>query len=116
MANSWGIIISQPPDGTIVCTPDVAGAHDRQPLGANVGDLVTWNNRTNHEIVLQAVAPSGQTFPFTSIPAGTVSNPIFIVPKVSVGYHAVIKQQASHDTSRSKSAPVPPVYWIIVVP
>jgi len=124
MANSWSITINQLQDGTLTFTPDVPGAHVDQPLGVFSRDDVTWNNRTNHEIALQQRAPpvappNPSLIPFDSIPAGSVSNPIFNVnlPKgtTAFGYSASIVP-AKPGASPKKSSPHSAlVFWIMVV-
>ena len=106
MASSWSITINQH-DGAITFKPDVPGGTAGQPLGANSGDNVTWNNRTNQEITLKSIQPEG-VFLCDPIPAGDVSNPIFNVTGsvASVGYYWV-RQQAP--------PPAQPDAWIVVV-
>ena len=117
--SSWSITINQLPDGTLTFTPDVPGTHVDQPLGVNTHDNVTWNNRTNHEIALQQRAPPNPSLiPFDSIPAGSVSNPIFNVDlpaNVMVfGYSASIVP-AKPGASPKKSSPHSAlVFWIMV--
>jgi hypothetical protein len=47
------------PDGSggVVFLPDVRGAENGDPLRANIGDLVSWTNRTDRKVALQAVPP-----------------------------------------------------------
>jgi hypothetical protein len=104
MASSWSITINQH-DGAITFKPDVPGGTAGQPLGANSGDNVTWNNRTNHEITLKSIQPEG-VFLCDPIPAGDVSNPIFNVTQ-TVGY-SWVRQSAA-------PTPDPPDAWIVVV-
>jgi hypothetical protein len=104
MASSWSITINQH-DGVITFKPDVPGATAGQPLGANSGDNVTWNNRTNQEITLNSIQPEG-VFLCDPIPAGDVSNPIFNVTQ-TVGYSWVRHGR--------RSTPAQPDAWIVVV-
>jgi hypothetical protein len=108
MASSWSITINQH-DGAITFTPDVPGATAGQPLGVNRGDNVTWNNRTNQAITLTSIQPKG-VFPFDTIPAGEVSNPIFIVTQP-------VRQTIGYSWVRQSGAPTPaqPDAWIVVV-
>ncbi len=122
MASQWSIIINQLPNGALTFTPDVAGAKVGQPLGVNKNDNVTWNNRTNHVITLQSIqppdppAPAKPIFPFDSIPAGSVSNPIFNVAE-TVEYSGVIVP-AKPGTARKGGSrgptPAQPRAWIVV--
>jgi hypothetical protein len=119
MASSWSIVIDQLPNGGLTFTPDVQGAKVGQPLGVNSNDNVTWNNRTNHEIKLQQLQPPIQPpdpglFPFESIQAGSVSNPIFNVTE-TVGYSGSIVAAKPGPSNRRKSPAPPPVNWIVVV-
>jgi hypothetical protein len=114
MANKWSIIIGQLPDGALTFTPDLPGAKVGQPLGVNSNDLVTWDNRTNSEIKLSVEPPGPTPFPFDSIPAGAVSNPIFNVT-ATVGYSGSIVPAKPHaPPERSPPGPAP-VHWIVVV-
>ena len=101
MASSWSITINQH-DGAITFTPYRGKAG--QPLGANIDDNVTWDNQTNQEITLKSIQPEG-VFLCDPIPAGEVSDPIFIVTQ-TVGYSWV----------RRSAAPTPaqPDAWIVV--
>jgi hypothetical protein len=85
MAESYSIIITQEekPNGPVTFTPDggVAG----QPLGVHVGDNVTWYNQTDLELTLQPIPPESKLYLTKPIPAGRVSSPIFIVPRLQVG-------------------------------
>jgi hypothetical protein len=128
IASSWNIFIEEGPDGSLVFTPDVAGAKAGQPLGVNSGDNVTWNNRTNQEIKLKSIQPAEPptVFPFNSIPAQAVSNPIFNVTE-TIGYSWVRPQvvAAKSHAARKGSSPGPargatpepasPDAWIVVV-
>ena len=102
MASSWSVTINQR-DGAITFTPYRGTAG--QPLGANSGDNVTWNNRTNQEITLNSIQPEG-VFLCDPIPAGDVSNPIFNVTQ-TVGYSWVRHGR--------RSTPAQPDAWIVVV-
>jgi hypothetical protein len=119
MANSWSVTINQLTDGALTFTPDIPGAHVNQPLGVFSSDNVTWNNRTNHEIALQQLAPpvdpSHPTLiPFDSIPAGQVSNPIFNVTE-TIGYSAsVVAARPSASRKLSSHGPAP-IFWILIV-
>ena len=109
MASSWSITINQH-DGAITFKPDVPGGTAGQPLGANSGDNVTWNNRTNQEITLKSIQPEG-VFLCDPIPAGpSVSNPIFIVTQT-------VGQTIGYSWVRQSGAPTPaqPDAWIMVV-
>ena len=83
MAESWSIIIEEV-GGKVVFRPDLPGAQAGQPLGANNGDNVTWNNRTDEFHHPVATEPAGE-FLTDDIPAGEVSSPIFNISK-SVTY------------------------------
>jgi hypothetical protein len=99
-----------------------------QPLGVNSGDNVTWNNRTNQEIKLQSIQPAEPppVFPFNSIPAQAVSNPIFNVTE-TIGYswvrpqvvaaksHAARKRTSPGPARGATPEPAPPDAWIVVV-
>ena len=107
MASSWSITINQH-DGAITFTPYLGTAG--QPLGVNMGDLVTWTNETNNKITLKSIQPEG-VFLCDPIPEGEVSDPIFIVKQTAgtyIGYSWV----------RQSAAPTPtqPDAWIVVVP
>jgi plastocyanin len=77
MPNQWSIKIVKLANQTVAFQPDVPGAQPNQPLGVNVGDNITWNNRTNEAHWPVAIAPGG--FLTNNIPAGEVSDPIFNV-------------------------------------
>ena len=81
MPNTWSIIISQNPDGTVTFKPDLPTAQRGQPLGVQADDLVTWNNTTNQTLTLQSITPSG-LYLTDPIPAGQVSDPIFSVSTI----------------------------------
>ena len=49
MASQWSIKIIDLGNGTVTFQPDLPGAKPGQPLGANTGDLVTWNNTTKQD-------------------------------------------------------------------
>lgn len=118
MANKWSIIIRQLPDKALTFTPDLPGAKVGQPLGVNSNDLVTWDNRTNSEIKLSVEPPGPTPFPFDSIPAGAVSNPIFQVTGPvghSVGYSGSIVPAKPHAPPKGSSPGPAPVHWIVVV-
>jgi len=115
-------------------------------LGVSAGDNITWNNRTNQTVtlkVLTVMTADGSTpqvsFPFDSIPAGSVSNPIFNADFVDanknplrsvplwIGYYwvrpaIVAKPRAARKGSSvgavraSTPAPPPaqPDHWILV--
>jgi len=89
MIMSYTIIIKQEekPNGPITFKPDVSGAVDGQPLGAQVGDNVTWYNKTDLDLlILQPIPPKIPPEDLTKpIPAGRVSDPIFVVPALNVG-------------------------------
>jgi hypothetical protein len=93
MADSYTIIITQKekPNGPVTFRPDVwdaarnQPAADGQPLGAQVGDNVTWDNQTDLELTLQPVPPESKLYLTCPIPARTVSSPIFEVPGLKVG-------------------------------
>ena len=80
-------------DGGIAFQPDRPGAKPGQPLGANSGDLVTWNNQTDNTLTLVSVPPG--TFITNPIPAGSVSSPIFQVTE-SLTYSCVDPPQPQH--------------------
>ena len=75
MAKRRSIKIVKLADGTVSFQPDVSGAQPGQPLGANAGDNITWNNRTDEAHWPVAIDPPG--FLTNDIPAGEVSEPIF---------------------------------------
>jgi hypothetical protein len=124
MANSWSITINQLSGGALTFTPDIPGAHVNQPLGVFSSDNVTWNNRTNLDIALQQIAPpvdptNPTLIPFDSIPAGSVSNPIFNVTlpndATALGYSAsIVAAKPSASRKRTLHDPAP-VFWILVL-
>jgi hypothetical protein len=114
MANQWSIIIDQLPHGALTFTPDLPGAKVGQPLGVNGNDNVTWNNRTNNDIKLSVEPPGPTPFPFDSIPAGAVSNPIFNVTE-TVGYSGSIVPAKPRASPKGSSPGPAPVHWIVVV-
>ncbi len=75
--------------------PDLKGAQVNQPLGVNAGDNVTWNNTTDAPRWPWPVDANGAPFPNPlpnpppqgayflcgQIGPGSVSSPIFNVPK-----------------------------------
>ena len=93
MAESWSIIINELADGTITFTPDVPKAVANQPLGANAKDNVTWNNRTNRDLTLKSINPAN-LYLTEPIPAGQVSDPIFVAQTVT--YSCVNPSQPQH--------------------
>lgn len=93
MANSWNITIIELPNNTVTFRPDLPGAHQGQPLGVNSGDLVTWNNTTNKTLTLVSIPPG--TYLTDPIPAGQVSDPIFMVG-ASVVYSCTNPTQQQH--------------------
>ena len=93
MASQWSIKIIDLGNGTVTFQPDLPGAHQGQPLGVNQGDLVTWNNMTNHPLTLQSI-PAG-TYLTDPIPPGKVSDPIFKVG-ASVIYSCVKPTTQQH--------------------
>jgi len=116
MSYSWSIIISQDSDGALAFTPDVPGAKVGQPLGVVSGDNVTWNNQTNEVIKLLPLPPAKPTlFPFESIPAGSASDPIFLVTD-TVQYSGSIVAAKPHTTPKAKPTRPDTVAWIVVVP
>ncbi len=82
MAQQWGIIIEEV-GGKVVFRPDVPGAQAGDPLGADVGDIVTWNNRTNDAHHPVATEPGG-LFLTEDIPAGQVSSPMFNIETAGI--------------------------------
>ena len=57
MSQTWSIKIVQVGNG-VRFDPDVFGIQPGQPLKAQEGDLVSWNNRTNRTVVV-AVQKAG---------------------------------------------------------
>jgi hypothetical protein len=104
MASKWLITINQGA-GAITFTPYRGTAG--QPLGANPGDNVTWDNQTDQEITLTSIQPEG-VLRIGPIPAREVSD-IFLVPEVSdnkaIGY-SWVRQHAPQ--------PAQPDAWIVV--
>jgi hypothetical protein len=117
MANKVGIFIDQRKDGTVTFTPDLPRATVNQPLILSSGDEVTWNNRTKIAIKLQAIQPQDpKLFPFESIPAKDVSNPIFQVPgNVSAIGYSWVRPVIPAPARAAAQAPAPPDHWILVV-
>jgi hypothetical protein len=93
MANSWSIVITQLPNGTVGFRPDLPGATIGQPLGAANGDIVNWNNETNNTLTLVSIPPG--TFLTDPIPAGQASDPGFQVGG-SITYSCVSPSQQQH--------------------
>jgi hypothetical protein len=90
MPNQWSITIVKLADGTVAFKPDIPGAQPSQPLGVVAGDLVNWNNQTNEPHWPVAIAPPG--FLTNSVPAGQVSDPIFMVQQ-TVTYRCLYHPQ-----------------------
>jgi hypothetical protein len=84
MASQWSIKIIDLGNGTVTFQPDLPGAQRGQPLGANPGDLITWNNTTNRTLTLQSIPPG--TYLTDPIPPGQVSDPIYRMGNASVKY------------------------------
>lgn len=89
MANAQrSIKIIQLDSYTVTFQPDVDGAVQGQPLGANTGDLITWNNTTGRDLELQVLSiqpgptPPPQIFQTIKLPPGA-SAPIFSVTQPS---------------------------------
>jgi hypothetical protein len=57
MPEQWKIEIFDRGNGRIAFRPDLRGAEDGDPLRAAVGDLISWTNRTDRGIRLEAVNP-----------------------------------------------------------
>ena len=98
MAKARSIKIVELEDGTVVFKPDISSAQPGQPLGANAGDIVTWNNRTNQAHWPVAIDPPG--FLTNDIPAGEVSNPIFNI-------QGPVKYRCQHHPQEQGSIVVP---------
>ena len=94
MANSWGIEITQLPDGNVAFRPDRPDATIGQPLGASVGDTVIWTNRTDNTLRLQSIDPPGK-YLTDPIPPGQASDPMFRIDG-SVTYACVKPPQQQH--------------------
>ena len=99
MAESWSIII-ETVDETVVFRPDIPGAQAGQPLGANSGDLVTWNNRTDEAHWPVATDPKGE-YLTEDVPAGEVSDPIYKIDKT-------VKYKCKHHEEEKGSIVVVP--------
>ncbi len=101
MPNTWSIKINQNQDGTVTFQPDTPTGQPDQPLGVQLNDLVTWNNRTNQPLTLQAINPSG-VYITETIPAGQVSDPTFSVAAITAAkatalvYSCVSPSQKRH--------------------
>ena len=95
MANRWTINILQKMDGTVAFRPDLNGAAVGQPLGVHMGDLVTWNNKTDRTITLVSISPPA-LFLTEPIPAGEASDPIFHVGDKMINYACVDPPQQQH--------------------
>ena len=94
MASQWSIKIIDLGNGTVGFQPDLPGAKTGQPLGANAGDLVTWNNTTKRTLTLQSIPPG--TYLTDPIPPGQVSDPIYSVGSASVAYACTNPTQQQH--------------------
>jgi plastocyanin len=81
MSQVWSIMIN----GAVPAkfTPDVFGTSTGQPLQAQVGDLVSWNNQTadKHQIQVK-VTPA---FTTKEILAGKPSTPGYVVQAANKG-------------------------------
>ncbi len=82
---SWIINIVPAGDG-VALNPDVYGALPGSPLQAQVGDLVSWSNRTDGE---HQIAVSGETFdakPWNSTDSYEIQNPNNIPIPYTINY------------------------------
>src|SRR4051812_8467912 len=112
MANAQrSITISQLDRNTVTFTPDRQGAQPGQPLGANTGDLINWNNTTGHDLELQVLSitpgptPPPQIFQAIKLPPGP-SAPIFNVTQAS---GTTIRYSCKNPSKQEHSIVVGPV-------
>ena len=76
---SWSVIINGEPARF---DPDVFGTDPGNPLKAQIGDLVCWNNQTAQEHQLAVVDGNGATtFTTNVIVAGQSSSPGYVTMK-----------------------------------
>jgi hypothetical protein len=59
MADQWKIEILEDKNGGVGFRPDRHGAQIGDNLLARPNDLVSWSNRTNRDVVLEAIEPKG---------------------------------------------------------
>ena len=85
MSDQWSIEILSGPRGAVYFLPDVRGAKIGDPLQAQVGDVVTWSNRTDMDLDLQAVDKTKFPNFDRSIPAGEQSD-LFLITSLEFDY------------------------------
>ncbi|HYK02369.1 MAG TPA: hypothetical protein VE974_11475 [Thermoanaerobaculia bacterium] len=69
MAQAWSIIVNASRGVPTQLNPDVFGIPPGQPLKAQIGDLVSWNNQSGYSCSIQMDSWSANHIPpFTSSP------------------------------------------------
>jgi plastocyanin len=63
MSQTWSVQINGKPPASF--DPDVFGTNSGQPLKAEIGDLVSWNNRSKEDHQIAVTNPQG-TVVFTT--------------------------------------------------
>lgn len=98
MAQVWSIMIN----GNVPAkfNPDVFGTGPGEPLKAQLGDLVSWNNQTNDTHQIAVVKADGTTISFTTekIASFKSSTPGYVTasadvvpgPTGTISYHCTL--------------------------
>lgn len=90
---SWSVIINGEP---ATFDPDVFGTDPGNPLKAQIGDMVCWNNQTEEEHRLAVTDSSGATtFTTDVIAPGKSSSPGYVTQQSdanagTIAYHCVV--------------------------
>jgi plastocyanin len=89
----WSVIINGKP---AAFDPDVFGTDPGQPLKAQIGDLVCWNNQTAQDHQLAVTDGTGKiTFTTEVIKAGASSFPGYVTTSSdskdgTIAYHCIV--------------------------
>lgn len=115
MSQTWSIKIVQVGDG-VRFDPDVFGIEPGQPLKAQEGDLVSWNNRTDRTVVV-AVQKAGThetSFATGFIQSSMSSSPGYVIQKTDIdttsaaeGVKGVVRYSATYMLSGTLSDEAP---------
>jgi hypothetical protein len=98
MPEQWKIEILNSGNGRITFLPDVQGAGAGDPLHAAIGDLISWTNRTDKDISLEAVNPPNVPNFNRTVPAGQPSD-FFQLDRDGIEYRSINPPQSHSITS-----------------